>query len=301
MKTVALTGATGFVGRAMLDHLLEPGTSVRALTRRAQPTRQGVTWIEGSLEDEVSLQALCTDAEAVVHIAGVVNARDAAGFDAGNRQGTLAMLHAAESAGIERFVHVSSLAAREPKLSLYGASKRAAEDAVVLSTRDWVVIRPPAVYGPGDTELLDMFRMAKRGLAVLPPKGRASFIHVDDLARLIVAAIDAPASHVIWEADDGRPGGWPHVEFGAALGAAVGRRVFSLSVPRTGLKIAAMVDRAVRGDRAKLTYDRAGYLAHADWTVDPARRPPPDVWSPRVATAEGLAATASAYRARGLL
>lgn len=301
MKTIALTGATGFVGRATLDRLLERGTSVRALTRRPQPTRQGVTWIEGSLDDEISLRALCTDAEAVVHIAGVVNARDAAGFDVGNRRGTLAMLHAAESAGVERFVHVSSLAAREPKLSVYGASKRAAEDAVVLSTRDWIVIRPPAVYGPGDTELLDMFRMAKRGLAVLPPKGCASFIHVDDLARLIVAAIEAPASHVVWEADDGRAGGWSHVEFAAALGVAVGRGVFALSVPKTGLKAAAMVDRAVRGDKAKLTYDRAGYLSHADWTIDPGKRPPADVWTPRVATAEGLTATASAYRVEGLL
>ena len=97
------------------------------------------------------------------------------------------MLSAATAGGIHRFVHVSSLAAREPKLSLYGASKERAEGLVMSSGLDWAIVRPPAVYGPGDRETLELFRMAKLGLMLMPPKGRVSVIHVDDLARLLLA------------------------------------------------------------------------------------------------------------------
>lgn len=298
---VALTGATGFVGGATTKRLREQGHDVRALTRRPQADSEGVAWIAGALDDEAALARLCDGADAVIHVAGVVSAPDAAGFDAGNRLGTVAMLHAAQGAGVRRFVHVSSLAAREPQLSLYGASKRAAEDVVVASGLDWRIVRPPAVYGPGDTEMRDLFRMAKRGVMLLPPKGRASIIHVDDLARLIVALAKSDAGGVLYEADDGRAGGWGHAELGAAIGAAVGRKALGVHAPAPLLRLGARLDRLTRGDAAKLTLDRAGYLAHADWTVDPARRPPAELWTPEIPTPEGLAGTARAYRDAGWL
>ena len=116
----------------------------------------------------------------MIHVAGVINAPDPAGFEAGNVTGTAAMLAAAEKAGIQRFVHVSSLAAREPKLSIYGATKAGSEALVGDSGLGFAIVRPPAVYGPGDKETLELFRMAKRGFVLLPPEGRLSLIHVDD-------------------------------------------------------------------------------------------------------------------------
>ena len=104
--------------------------SSQALTRRPQDAREGVDWIEGSLEDRDALERLVTESDAVIHVAGVINAPNAAGFEAGNVTGTLAMLAAATAAGTQRFVHVSSLAAREPKLSQYGASKARSEELV---------------------------------------------------------------------------------------------------------------------------------------------------------------------------
>ena len=102
--------------------------------------------------------------------------------------GTLSMLAAATAGGVRRFVHVSSLAAREPKLSLYGASKARAEELVHSSGLDWVIVRPPAVYGPGDKETLELFRMAKLGLMLMPPKGpRVGASTSHDLARLLLA------------------------------------------------------------------------------------------------------------------
>ena len=296
---LALTGGTGFVGSRSIDAAAAAGHEVRALTRRPQPDRLGVTWIAGSLSDRDALESLVDGADAIIHIAGVISAPDSAAFDAGNVDGTLAMLAAATAAGIRRFVHVSSLAAREPGLSLYGASKARAEALVEGSGLDWVIVRPPAVYGPGDRETLELFKMARLGVLVMPPDGRLSIIHVDDLARLLLAfaAPGAPAQALV-EADDGSPGGWTHREFGQAIGAGVGRRPLILSAPAALLRLGARADQLVRRSKAKLTADRAAYFSHDDWVIDASRRPPPDLWRPEIPTPEGLVATAAWYRAR---
>lgn len=301
MKTAALTGATGFVGRMTLDRLLAAGWQVRALTRRDQPPKKGVHWVRGSLDDRESLASLCAGADAVLHVAGVVNAPDAAGFEAGNVTGTSNMIAAATHARVQRFVHVSSLAARHPALSIYGASKAKAEQLVIASALDWTIIRPPGVYGPGDTEMFDMFRIAARGWALLPPRGRVSVIHVDDLARLLVQLL--PTSHDIsgriFEADDGIADGWTHEAFARAIGAAVGHPVKVVHAPAFLLKIAGHADRFFRGRKAKLTPDRARYLAHPDWTIDRNASPPAGLWTPEIPTAHGLEGTARWYRAQG--
>jgi uncharacterized protein YbjT (DUF2867 family) len=299
---IAVTGGTGFVGKATIARLTEAGHHVRALARRPQGARDGVTWITGALDDARALAVMCEGAQAVLHIAGVVNAPDAAGFEAANVGGTLAVLHAAEAARIDRFVHVSSLAAREPGLSIYGASKRKGEDAVVTSGLDWCVVRPPGVYGPGDTEMLDMFKLAKRGFALLPPAGRISLIHVDDLARLLAVLVSGGASHRILEPDDGTPGGWSHKEFADALGKAVGRHgLVKLALPKALLSLGARIDKAMRGSAAKLTADRVAYLTHPDWVSAASEDIDPALWVPAIDTIEGMAATARWYAAAGML
>ncbi len=297
-----MTGGTGFVGGATIDAALARGHQVRALTRKPQPVRDGVMWIDGTLDDVASLERLCAGADCVLHIAGVVNAPDRAGFIAGNITGTQNMLTAAARAGVARFVHVSSLAAREPGLSNYCWSKAEAEAQVAASDREWTMVRPPAVYGPGDTEMLDLFRMASRGLVMLPPGGRMSVVHVADLARLLVQlAAGAGDGHAIYEVDDGTLRGWSHAEFADALGGAVGRQVRTMRTPELALHLAARADRMLRGRKAKLTPDRARYIAHSDWTADPLRRPPRALWEPEIATRKGLAETARWYRAKGWL
>jgi nucleoside-diphosphate-sugar epimerase len=299
---LAITGGTGFVGAHLIDAAIAAGHQVKALTRRAQPERDGVEWIAGDLGDRSALESLVTDVDAIIHVAGVITAPNAAAFELGNVAGTLAMLAAATAGGVQRFVHVSSLAAREPKLSLYGASKRKAEELVHSSGLDWVLVRPPAVYGPGDKETLELFRMAKLGLMLMPPRGHLSLIHVTDLARLLlaVAAYSAP-SHVLVESDDGKKGGWTHREFARALGAAVGTKPVIVSSPGMLLRLAARADQLFRGPRAKLTVDRAAYFSHRNWVVEPKRACPPDLWQPQIATPEGLAQTAEWYRAQGWL
>ena len=301
MSVLAVTGGTGFVGGNLINLARAEGHDVRALTRRPQPEHHGVTWVAGALGQPEALAELVAGADAVIHVAGVVNTPDRAGFVTGNVAGTQAIVDAAEAAGVRRFVHVSSLAAREPQLSTYGWSKAEAERVVESSGLDWVMVRPPAIYGPGDMEMRDLFRMAKLGFVFTPPAGRLSVIEVSDLARLLLALTQVETNRRVLEADDGRPGGWAHAEFASAIGAAVGKRARPIALPRLLLSLAARFDRLARGKRAKLTADRVAYFCHPDWVIDDAKRPDPALWRPDVLTIRGLAATASWYRAHALL
>lgn len=299
---LAITGGTGFVGSHLVDIALAAGHQVKALTRRDQPERDGVEWIAGDLASRDALEKLVDHADAVIHVAGTITGQTAATFEQGNVTGTLAMLAAATAGGVHRFVHVSSLAAREPRLSLYGASKKKGEELVMSSGLDWAIIRPPAVYGPSDRETLELFRMAKLGVMLMPPKGRVSVIHVDDLARLLLALADASAAcNCLIEPDDGKPDGWTHREFAKALAEAVGTKAAVISSPGILLRLAAKADQLLRGENAKLTTDRAAYFSHRNWVVEPKRAAPPALWQPKVETVQGLAQTAAWYREQGWL
>ncbi|MBN8814269.1 MAG: NAD(P)H-binding protein [Sphingomonas sp.] len=301
MTVVALTGGTGFVGSHVIDQATAAGIELRALTRRPQPDRAGVTWVAGALDDAASLATLVEGADAVLHVAGVINAPDRAGFAAGNIEGTRNVIAAAEQAGIRRFVQVSSIAAREPDLSDYGWSKAEADKVLNTSNLDWTIVRPPAIFGPRDNEMLELFKLAIKHVMPLPPAGgRLSIIAVEELVRLLIAL---PASNAltrqIVEPDDGAPNGWDHRDLARAIGVATDSKVLPLPLPRMILDTISTGDRLVRGKRAKLTPDRVRYFCHKDWVSH--ARPPADVWAPQVDTRDALAATAAWYRAQGLL
>lgn len=300
---IALTGATGFVGQAVLDEAAARGLAVRALTRRPREARDGVSWVHGDILKRSALDMLIDGAHAVIHVAGVVNAPDPAMFEACNARGTREVAGAALDAGVGRFVHVSSLAAREPELSTYGASKRRGEEIVKASPLDWTVVRPPGVFGPRDTEIFELFRAARWGVVPMPRVGRSSLIHVADLARLLVDLVDGGKEVLgqVYEPDDRREGGWEHRELARAIGAAVGRRVFVPQFSRAALLGFSRADRILRRGKAKLTADRVNYLTHPDWTCDPAKAPPASLWMPRIETETGLAETAEWYRSQGWL
>lgn len=304
MAVLAITGGTGFVGGHLLDLAIRKGHKVRALTRRVQPHRAGLTWIRGDLSDDAALSGLCCGADAVIHVAGVVNAKDERGFHAGNVAGTAAMLSAAAGCNLRRFVHVSSLSAREPDLSLYGASKAEAEALVRQSAFDWVIVQPPAVFGPGDTEMVDLYRLAAHGLALLPGRGRFSMIYVADLAAALLAlALSDKGSRQTFEIA-GPPAALSHGEVAEMIGAALGRRVRKLRLPTSALKLGAGIDTLrsrISGRLPKLSRDRARYIAHPDWIADPAALMALGIWTPETPVADGIRRTADWYRAEGVL
>lgn len=302
IRTLAVTGGTGFVGSHLLRLALDQGYDVRALTRGWKPPEDEIAWVDGALDRPDTLVKLCTGADAVIHIAGLINAPGRAQFDAVNVGGTANMIDAARAAGARRFVHISSLAAREPELSDYGGSKAKSERVVAASGLDWTILRPPAVYGPGDKETFELFKMARRGIIALPPGGRFSVIHVEDLCRLILAVLDDADSWTeTYEPDDGRDGGWEHRHFARTLGRLFGRRVVTLATPKPVMRVASGLERLLRRKNAKLTADRVSYYCHPDWVAAPERRPPERLWTAQVKTPSGLKATADWYKEQGWL
>jgi len=299
---IALTGGTGFVGQMVLELAAARGLTVRALARRVPAAVRGVEWVQGDLSDRAALARLVDGAEAVIHLAGLVSAPDPADFTRANVDGTLALVEAARAGGVPRFVFVSSLSAREPDLSAYGASKARAERLVRASGLDWTIVRPPAIYGPRDREMFELFRAAKWGVVPVPAGGAASMIHVEDLARLLLALVPGGVgvNGRLFEPDDGRPGGWPHPEMARAIGHAVGRRrVWVLELSRAMLEWGARIDGWLRGSKAKLTMDRVSYMSHPDWVVSEEARVPASLWQPRIGTEGGLVGTAEWYRREG--
>jgi len=295
-RTLAVTGGTGFVGQHLLRHAVRSNYDVRALTRGWKPPEDGIAWVDGSLERRDTLAKLASGADAVIHVAGLINGSREQ-FEAVNVNGTAAMIDAARKAGVRRFVHVSSLAAREPDLSSYGWSKAKSERLVAASGLEWTIIRPPAVYGPGDRETLELFKMARRGFMALPPPGHFSIIHVDDLCRLILAVIDEPDTLAeVYEPDDGHEEGWHHRHFADTLSGTFGKRARTFAMPQQLLHGLSRVDRLIRRGRAKLTADRVRYFCHPDWVVTAERRPPPALWRPQIPTASGLRETAEWYQ-----
>ena len=192
---IALTGATGFVGQQVLPLLLARGWQVSALVRDASrlATDHGLTVVVGDLANSDALTRLCAGADAVLHVAGAISSVTTEGFDTVNRAGTGHVLATALKAGVRRFVHVSSLAAREPALSPYAASKAAGESLVQqadgsLST---LILRPAAIYGEGDMATLPLLKALMSRVALLPGRrdNRFSLVHVDDFAAICVAAL----------------------------------------------------------------------------------------------------------------
>ncbi len=149
---IALTGVTGFVGRRVLAVCGEAGVAVRALARRpaaleGEP-KADLEVIQGDLLDEAALARLAQGASAIIHCAGAI-AGVPETLTAANVEGTRRLAAAARQAGTARFVHVSSLAAREPGLSGYALTKRLGEREVIdgLPRDRWVILRPPVIYG----------------------------------------------------------------------------------------------------------------------------------------------------------
>lgn len=311
---VAITGASGFVGARIAQTLARSGWRVRLLARRmpqaALMPEYRIEVVLGDLDDIPSLERLVAGSEAIVHSAGLVRALSPADFFAANETGTEnLLLAAARAAPAARLVHISSLAARAPDLSPYAASKRAAESkvAALAGARDWIALRPPAVYGPGDLELLPLFKAAKLGLVAYPaaPQARVSLLHVADLAAAVVALLATPN----WQAqlvamDDGRVGGHTWSDILTALGTAFGRRPLACRLPRSILLPiaggASLIAR-LRNRPQVLAWHKVPELYHPDWAIDGPALPGMVNWVPRFDLAGGFAETAAWYRMQSLL
>lgn len=297
VRRVAVTGATGFIGTRLCAALVAEGCAVRALTRGARPARAGVEWITGALTDPDVLARLVDGAEAVVHCAGAVRGHLPEDFHEANVAAPAALAAAmARHAPQARLLVMSSLAAREPGLSAYAASKRAGEAAATYAGVMVTVFRPPAVYGPGDRELRPLLDGLYRGLGFIPGhRGRFALIFVDDLVDAVLAWLARPAAvDGCFELDDGTTGGYDWDMVIDAVGRLRGRRVVALRIPRRLLGAVARVNGWLQGTLGRqpmLTAGKVRELYHPDWTCDGAPFARLTGWRPKVGLADGLRLT----------
>jgi uncharacterized protein YbjT (DUF2867 family) len=305
---VAVTGATGFLGRHLVRALAADGWSVRMLARRDIVCEDWVGLepevVIGGLSSAKALARLCDGAEVVVHVAGLIKAASRAAFDRVNVDGARAVAEQAKAAGA-RMIMISSLAAREPGLSDYAASKRAGEDAARETFgEDLTVVRPPAIYGPGDMETLGLFKAARSSpvLPVLDPRARIALVHVEDAAARIAALASTPIPGV-FALSDARTDGYSWTELMEAAAKSVGRRPNLLRISPLAIKLLARLSEALAiatGDISIFTSGKAREMLHLDWSLTPCETVPgPIAW--RYGIDDGFAQSVNWYRAKGHL
>jgi nucleoside-diphosphate-sugar epimerase len=321
-RLALVTGASGFVGGHLIETLLGEGWRVRALVRSASrlqwvPTDR-IEIAVGGLDDGAVVARAMSGVSVVFHLAAVTAAIDPGEYARVNVQGTRQVLDAMRRAAPEALmVFCSSQAAAGPSLEgrpatendppapigPYGASKLAAERLLAGSDCRHVIVRPPAVYGPRDVDVLKAFQLARAGLAFrLGPKGQLlSLVHARDLARgLLAAATAAHARGVYYVSGDTLP--WESLIDN--VGRAVGRQPRVVPVPAGVPAVAGVLERTVSrvtGRKVLLTPERVLNLRQPDWSCDDTRARRELDYAPAIDLSTGFAETAAWYREHGWL
>jgi nucleoside-diphosphate-sugar epimerase len=296
--TIALTGATGFLGSHIADILLDRGYQVRASVRATSSLR----WLEGKpietvqvdLTDPAGCRDFLDETVGLIHCAGVVSAPTEEIYRKANVTSTACLLEAAASAWTDQaetaaFVLISSMAAHGPAglkrpavetdprrpITAYGRSKLAAEKLLNAGTLGFrtTILRPPSLYGPRDAEFLPLFRLARRGWT-----GRIgrrltglSLVHGRDAAEAAVALLETRSASGAYFVDDGRAG-YDWNDLAEALGTMAGRKIRTFPVPLGLLKLAAFLVGRHRSNRSPvLNRDRIRDLEAAGWVCNGRR------------------------------
>ena len=302
-EVIALTGATGFVGAELAKQLGRTGYKIQALIRPASTWKQSanlaVKWIEGDLEDIDSLHRLVDGATAVVHSAGLVRGRTREQFNRVNADGLVRLASAAAAQQpAPRFLLISSLAAREPHLSHYAASKRLGEKMLVEKSGrlPWTIYRPCAIYGPGDKELLPVFEWMAKGIAPIlgSGQGRFSLLYVKDLAEAVVQWLGCPCKSEIFELHDGHPGGYAWHDVVNTFEHLRAKSVISIKIPMVLVRLVSALNLLASRTFSyspMLTPGKVRELSHSDWVCDNNALSGATGWVPRVLLLVGLQKT----------
>jgi nucleoside-diphosphate-sugar epimerase len=321
---IALTGATGYTGGRLLARLRGETHQVAALARRVPETGPpGVRWVEGDLTDADALRRLVEGADAVIHVAAVYRTAghpDSYYHDV-NVGGTERLLEAAARAGVRRFVHTSTVGVhgdvKDPPADetapiapgdVYQQTKAEAEALALAFHRrralPVVVVRPAAIYGPGETRLRKLFRAIARGRYAIVGSGRAFYhpVYIDDLVegyRLALSRPEAAGEAFIL----GGPRYLSQNELAALIARHTGGSVLPFHVPAAPVQFAGALVEAICvpfGIEPPLHRRRVDFWTKSRaFSIEKARRVLG--YEPKVDVDEGVARTAASYREAGWL
>lgn len=301
-KTIALTGATGFVGGHLLDELVTRGFTVKALTRRPQKNIDNVTWISGDFENCAALNELNEDADIIINVAGLVKAKNKNDFLNANSIAVSNLLASIKPETSPHFIQISSLAAREPQLSDYAFSKHDGEKLIIASNQNWTIIRPPGIYGARDTETLKIFKLLKCRLSLFPANrhNRVSWIHVSDLVDAIIHQIDNKVYFgKTLEIDDGKEDGYSHEEFFTYCEDALSVKTLKITTPKFILKIIGHINDIlgrIFNFAPMVSSKKVNELCHPDWVCRKNDEFQLTDWKAKITLKEGLKETLDWYK-----
>ena len=319
---IFITGATGFVGSFLAESLLENKHTVRCLVRKQSNLR----WIAdldvechyGTLSDKKSLLKGLEDVDMIFHVAGVTKAKTEKEYFEGNYTGTKNLVDATIKANkdLQRFVHVSSQAAIGPSpsiipidenyapnpLTYYGKSKLAGEK-YVLENKDKLpitILRPPAVYGPRETDILEFFRTVKSG--IIPQLGGKdkylSLIHVKDLVRGIIRASELKKaigkSYFITS-----PKPYPWSEIAKTTLKVMNKKGFKIPVPIGLMKGVALISEGISSFTNKpalVNNQKIIEMKQDFWTCSPERAKKDLGFEAQISLEDGIRETIAWYK-----
>ncbi|MFC1695133.1 NAD-dependent epimerase/dehydratase family protein [Pseudomonadota bacterium] len=298
MNPVLLTGATGFIGQRLQKTILADGTGVIALVRPSSRHKDSLPGdaekLYSGLDDTTRLVPAISRASAVIYCAGSVRGRTLEDFSEANVRGVRSVVEAMNrSSQHTPLLLMSSLAASRPEVSDYANSKFLGEQQLVEHADfPWTIYRPPAVYGPGDREMLPILKLARRGWITPtgPSDQRVSLIHVDDLASAVLAWLKSPekCTRQIYTLDDGHDGGYSWDEIAETVSQGRYRRV---NIPSWILHGAGRINLAVSrllGYAPMLTPGKARELTQPDWVCNNTELSNAVGWSPQITLEQGV-------------
>ena len=311
-----VTGATGFIGSHLCEELIKRGYEVTCLSRQAS----NLKWIEnldiklvhGDCTNIESLFNVVAGFDYVFHLAGLTKARSGDKFFCINSKGTENLMKAVteRNPGVKRFIYLSSLAAAGPSsngepvkensspspVSNYGRSKLEGENAVLKykSMIPVTILRPPAVYGPRDKDMLVLFKMIRKGFFFDLGKCYYSLLYVDDLVRAIITtAENKEAEGKIYFLSDDKiyTGGEIAMEISSALDVSA----TPLKIPKFVMPFFAFISERIN-KQGIINRDRIKDFRHSHWICDAEKARKEIGFIPRVGMKEGIKWTADWYR-----
>jgi nucleoside-diphosphate-sugar epimerase len=319
MCTVLVTGARGFIGGHLVKRLLGCGMRVRCLSREKSGggAPGGAEAVQGDYVSGAGLREAVEGADIVFHLAGVTKALRRGDYWAGNVHAAESLARVADS--VPRFVHISSLAAIGPScgdedvtettkphpVSEYGRSKLAGEQSVRRLLPAAVVVRPPVVYGPRDTDVFEMLRSINRGIELRIGRGERWFsaIYVDDLVEgLIATARSADAAGKTYFLTHPDAVSWSC--FAATAAKLLHRRPRTVTLPVAAAYAAGCLAEAWSRTSRKpgiLSRDKVREAAYSRWTCSAELARRELEFTAAVPLEEGMARAIAWYKQQGWL